>query len=331
MLDLSVWPSEMATGRLAGQLDLQCSVELRLPMNAPFTLASAKRSDVFSVLHNADCMDVLASMKDESVDLTVTSPPYCLGKPYESTKDVADFSSFHKKILPEIARVTKPGGSICWQVGSHVQNRTVTPLDFLVYEICRDIEGLVLRNRIIWTYGHGLNETQRFTGRHETILWFTKGDNYTFNLDAIRVPQKYPGKKYYKGPNKGQYSGNPLGKNPTDVWDIPNVKAQHKEKTNHPCQFPIALAHRLILGLTNETDMVFDPFSGAGTTAAAAMMLNRNFVGSELFGEYFEIATSRISAAREGNLPHRSVDEPLLDPSTTGSVSKKPDHFSWVN
>ncbi|BDE72775.1 methyltransferase [Delftia lacustris] len=276
-------------------------------------------------------MEVLEQLPDNSVDLTVTSPPYCLGKAYESTKDVADFTAFHKKILPEIVRITKPGGSICWQVGSHVVDRVLTPLDFLVYEICRDIGGLTLRNRIIWTYGHGLNETQRFTGRHETVLWFTKGDQYTFNLDAVRVPQKYPGKKYYKGPKKGEYSGNPLGKNPTDVWEIPNIKAQHKEKTIHPCQFPIALVHRLISGLSNPGDTVFDPFSGVGTTGATAMMLDRNFIGSELMKEYYEIAKSRIKQASDGTLPHRDVSVPLLDPSTTGAVAKKPDHFCWAN
>ncbi|WP_244386405.1 DNA-methyltransferase [Delftia lacustris] len=300
-------------------------------MKFPFSFRSSRTSEIECTLYNADCMEVLEQLPDNSVDLTVTSPPYCLGKAYESTKDVADFTAFHKKILPEIVRITKPGGSICWQVGSHVVDRVLTPLDFLVYEICRDIGGLTLRNRIIWTYGHGLNETQRFTGRHETVLWFTKGDQYTFNLDAVRVPQKYPGKKYYKGPKKGEYSGNPLGKNPTDVWEIPNIKAQHKEKTIHPCQFPIALVHRLISGLSNPGDTVFDPFSGVGTTGATAMMLDRNFIGSELMKEYYEIAKSRIKQASDGTLPHRDVSVPLLDPSTTGAVAKKPDHFCWAN
>ncbi len=300
-------------------------------MKSPFTLRSTNPSEVECTLYNADCVRVLSKLQDDSIDLTITSPPYCLGKAYESTKDVSDFISFHRKILPEIVRITKPGGSICWQVGSHVIDRVLTPLDFIVYDICRDIENLVLRNRIIWTYGHGLNETQRFTGRYETIMWFTKGNDYTFNLDAIRVPQKYPGKKYYKGPKKGEYSGNPLGKNPTDVWEIPNVKALHKEKTIHPCQFPVALAHRLISGLSNPGDTVFDPFSGVGTTGAASMMLGRNFVGSELMKEYYEVAKDRIKQACEGTLPHRDVSEPLLDPATAGAVAKKPDHFCWVN
>lgn len=111
-----------------------------------------------------------------------------------------------------------------------VVNANVIPLDFLVYEIFTSKNDnfkhpLILRNRIIWTFGHGLNSTQRFSGRHETILWFTKGHDYEFNLDSVRIPQKYPGKRFYKGEHKGELSGNPLGKNPSDVWDIPNVKA----------------------------------------------------------------------------------------------------------
>ena len=143
-------------------------------------------------------------------------------------------------------------------------------------------EQLLLRNRIVWTFGHGLNSEHRFSGRHETNLWFTKGNDYIFNLDCVRVPQKYPGKTFFKGKRKGEISGNPLGKNPTDVWDIPNVKANHVEKTEHPCQFPEALAQRLILALTNESDIVLDPFLGSGTTALACHLNNRRFVGFEL-------------------------------------------------
>ena len=110
----------------------------------------------------------------------------------------------------------------------------------------------------------GLHCKKRLSGRYETILWFTKSDDYTFNLDPIRVPQKYPNKKYFKGKNKGKLSCNPLGKNPSDVWEIPNVKHNHVEKTEHPCQFPVELVDRLVLSLTNEGDVVFDPFLDLG-------------------------------------------------------------------
>jgi adenine-specific DNA-methyltransferase len=249
------------------------------------------------VLYRGDCLNLLKSLPDESIDLTITSPPYCLGKEYESTKDVEDFVSSHTHVLPEVIRVTKPGGSICWEVGYHVKNRCVIPLDYLVYEIIAKFPGIALRNRLIWTYGHGLHETERFSGRHEVVLWFTKGKDYYFNLDSVRIPQKYPGKRHYKGPKKGEFSGNPLGKNPSDVWEIPNVNAKHKEKTLHPCQFPVGLALRLVRALCPENGRVFDPFSGAGTTAAAAALSNRSFVGAEVNERYCKIAEERFHAA----------------------------------
>lgn len=182
-------------------------------------------------LFNGDCSELLKSIPSNSVDLIITSPPYCIGKAYEDPHDdIKTFKKQHEDIFDDLYRVLKTGGSICWQVGYHVSDQCVIPLDYVVYNIFTSRSAnfenpLILRNRIIWTFGHGLNSTKRFSGRHEMILWFTKGEQSVFNLDDVRVPQKYPGKKSYKGPNKGNLSGNPLGKNPSDVWDIPNVKA----------------------------------------------------------------------------------------------------------
>ena len=215
-------------------------------------------------LYNGDCRKLLKRLPSESVDLVVTSPPYCIGKAYEDPHDdIETFRKQHQDIFSDLYRVVKPGGSICWQIGYHVSDKCVVPLDYIVYDIFTSMsEGLdnplILRNRIVWTFGHGLNSTTRFSGRHEMILWFTKGLQTVFNLDEVRVPQKYPGKRFYKGPNKGQLSGNPMGKNPSDVWDIPNVKAKHIEKTAHPCQFPVAIPRRLIRALTNKNGLAMD-------------------------------------------------------------------------
>lgn len=172
----------------------------------------------------------------------------------------------HEQLAPLLVRALKRGGSLCWQVGHHVNKGVVTPLDAIAYTIFSKHKDLLLRNRIVWTFAHGVHASRRFSGRHETVLWFTKGTDYTFDLDSVRVPQKYPGKRYYKGPKKGELSGNPLGKNPSDVWDIPNVKANHIEKTEHPCQFPVALAQRLIRALTKPGELIVDPFLGSGTS-----------------------------------------------------------------
>lgn len=286
----------------------------------------------YMTLFNGDCINLLKEIPDETIDLIITSPPYCMKKAYENPKDdIETFKETHKRIFKNLYRVLKPGGSICWQVGYHVNNSSIVPLDYLIYEIFTSENNkvmypLILRNRIIWTFGHGLNSTQRFSGRHETILWFSKGANYNFNLDSVRVPQKYPGKRYYKGENKGQLSGNPLGKNPSDVWDIPNVKANHIEKTDHPCQFPVAIPQRLIKALTSKEDIVLDPFMGSGTTALAAFLEHRKFLGAEIQEKYYEISTKRIQSAIKGEIKVRE-DKPVMKPDKHMAVAKLPEEF----
>jgi adenine-specific DNA-methyltransferase len=280
---------------------------------------------------------MLEKLKDNSIDLTITSPPYCMGKSYEDPKeDVDDFIKSHEKVLPSIVRATKEGGSICWQIGYHVTDNEIVPLDFLVYELAKNL-GLKLRNRIIWSFGHGLNSPHRFSGRHETILWFTKGNTkYHFDLDKVRVPQKYPGKRYYKGDKKGEFSGNPLGKNPSDiwfdvecdVWDIPNVKANHVEKTQHPCQFPVSIPRRLIRALCPTNGIVLDPFVGSGSTAIACVIENRKFIGAELKSKYCKDVVKRYKLAKKGKLPFRS-DSPAKKPDLNSEVARKPSSFLY--
>ncbi|MFW9890228.1 MAG: DNA-methyltransferase, partial [Candidatus Thorarchaeota archaeon] len=243
-----------------------------------------------------------------------------IGKEYETKRSLSEYAEEQKKVITECIRVLKKGGSLCWQVGHYVIESEVLPLDIFFYNIIKSIGDdhpdfeLKLRNRIVWHFGHGLHASNRFSGRHETILWFTRGNNYIFNLDPVRVPQKYPGKKAYKGPRKGKISGHPLGKNPSDVWDIPNVKSNHIEKTIHPCQYPVALIERLILALTNEGDVVLDPFAGVGTTNVAAILNRRKSIGMEVVQDYIEIARQRIRDASIGILKTRPLDKPVYKP-----------------
>jgi adenine-specific DNA-methyltransferase len=246
--------------------------------------------------------------------LIVTSPPYNIGKEYEVKTPLENYIKSQARIISECVRLLHPNGSLCWQVGNHVQNGEVFPLDLVLYHIFKD-HGLKLRNRIIWHFGHGLHCTKRLSGRHETILWFTKSDEYTFNLDPIRVPSKYPGKKHFKGPKKGQLSCNPKGKNPSDVWEIPNVKSNHCEKTIHPCQFPVELIERLVLSMTEEGDNVFDPYLGVGSTIIAAIKNNRIGYGCDTEKEYISVAWDRVKQLRKGMLKTRPMNKPVYDPS----------------
>ncbi|MDQ1350957.1 MAG: adenine-specific DNA-methyltransferase [Acidobacteriota bacterium] len=270
--------------------------------------------DADAIIYEGDCLDLLSVIPSEFVQLIVTSPPYNIGKEYENRLILDDYLAQQRKVIEKCVSILKSTGSICWQVGNWVDNGAIIPLDILLYPIFASF-GLKLRNRIIWHFGHGLHASKRFSGRYEVILWFTKTDQYTFNLDSIRVPQKYPTKKYFKGPHIGELSGNPLGKNPSDIWEIPNVKSNHVEKTIHPCQFPVELIERLVLSMTDENDWVFDPFMGVGSTAIASLMHKRRAIGAEIKREYNAITKERIAFAEKGELRVRPMERPVYDPN----------------
>ncbi len=290
--------------------------------------------DARVVLFEGDNRRLLRTIPRESIQLVVTSPPYNVGKIYEARTTLRDYVEAQKRVITSCCRVLLPQGSVCWQVGNHITQRgEVVPLDTLLYPIFKQA-GLVLRNRIVWHYGHGLHAQRRFSGRYETVLWFTKDvDDYFFDLDSVRVPQKYPGKRHYKGPRIGEYSGHPNGKNPSDfwdmrsdpgeIWDIPNVKAHHTEKTAHPCQFPIALVTRLVRALTPPDAWVLDPYLGVGSAACAAVMEGRRAVGAEIDPEYARVARERIHLAAKGTLPHRPLERPLFEPIPGSPLTRR--------
>jgi len=285
-----------------------------------------------------DSLKELRHFQNEKFKLIITSPPYNIGKEYEVKKSIDHYLADQHEIIKELVRVLHPQGSICWQVGNFIKNGEVFPLDIFYYDLFKK-HGLKLRNRIIWQFGHGLHSSKRFSGRYETILWFSKTDDYTFNLDDVRVPSKYPGKKYFKGPKKGQYSSNPNGKNPSDIWDIvlndweseiwdiPNVKSNHVEKTEHPCQYPIELVERCVLALTNESDWILDPFAGVGSSILASIKNNRNAVGIEKLKKYQKLGQERISSFENGTLQFRPINKPIYD-HRQSKLSQMPLEFS---
>ena len=267
-------------------------------------------------LHSGDIKKVLSRLKPkEMFDLVVTSPPYNIGKEYESKIDFQTYLDWQESIIDEIVPRLKESGSICWQVGNYIPSQgSIYPLDIALHSVFLKHD-LKLRNRIIWSYGHGTHAKKRFSGRYEVIMWYTKSDVYTFNLDKVRVPNKYPNKKHYSGPKKGQISSNPLGKNPSDIWDnIPNVKSNHVEKTEHPCQFPIGLIDRLVLSLTNSGDLVFDPFMGVASAGISALRYGRKFEGVEVDKKYIKIAKDRIKKLSRNELKIRPHDQPIYEP-----------------
>lgn len=274
-------------------------------------------------LYAGDAIDFLKSIPDETFQLIITSPPYNIGKEYEKKVDLKEYIYQQTIIINDCVRTLRETGSICWQTGNFVENGCIIPLDIMIYPIFEQL-GLKLRNRVIWHFEHGLHSTKRLSGRYETVLWFSKTDNYVFNLDPIRIPQKYPNKKHFKGPNIGKLSGNPLGKNPGDVWNIPNVKNNHIEKLDHPCQFPVELIERFVLSLTNEGDWVFDPYLGTGTTIVAALRHQRKGAGSEIVEKYVDISIDRVQKELAGVLKTRPMNKPIYTPPSEKNKEETP-------
>jgi len=292
------------------------------------------------VLAHGDTLKMLRQLPPGCAKLVISSPPYNIGKEYEARKELEHYLETLRPILTELERVLSDGGSLCWQVGNYVENSEVFPLDVFFYPIFKDL-GLRLRNRVIWHFEHGLHCSLRLSGRYETLLWFTKGKDYTFNLDSIRVPSKYPGKTNFRpGPDYGKPSGNPLGKNPSDfwklmvhewetgLWEIPNVKANHPEKTIHPCQFPIELVERCVLAFTNEGDLVLDPFSGVASALLAALKHGRRAMGIDKEKAYVVEAEKRIHQLWSDTLPYRPIGKPVWKPTGREKVSQIP--MEWI-
>jgi adenine-specific DNA-methyltransferase len=290
------------------------------------------------VLHPGDTYEFLQTLPAGIANLIMTSPPYNLGKEYEVRTSLKRYLRTQEKVIDELIRVLDDTGSICWQVGNFVDNGEVYPLDIYYYDLFKE-RGLQLRNRIIWHFAHGLHASKRFSGRYETILWFTKSDRYIFNLDPVRIPSKYPGKRHFKGPHKGKPSGNPMGKNPSDLWefvaqewdeelwDIPNVKSNHPEKTEHPCQFPIELVERCVLAFTQEDDCVLDPYCGVGSSLIAGLKQGRRVIGCEKEPRYVEIANERITAFYQGRLKIRPLGKPVHTPTGREKVAQVPEEW----
>jgi len=304
------------------------------------SIATSFSPEAEAVIAHGDSLEILRGLPEGFAKLIITSPPYNLGKAYEKASELTAYLKSINPIVDELVRVLAPDGSLCWQVGNYVENGEVFPLDIFYYPFFKE-HGFKLRNRMIWYFEHGLHASKRFSGRYETLLWFTKGDTYTFNLDSVRVPSKYPGKTDYKpGPNYGKPTGNPLGKNPSDIWrivvqdwesalwNIPNVKANHPEKTMHPCQFPIELVERCVLALTDEGDWLLDPFSGVGSALLAALKNKRRAMGCEKEADYVKIAKERIADLNSGRLRYRQLGKPVHQPTGREKVAQIP--IEWA-
>lgn len=240
-----------------------------------------------------DCTKELNKIESNTVDLIIADPPYNVGKDYGNKSDKQDFDeyiAFTKEWLTECHRILKKNGTIYIFIGFRY-------ISYLYQILEKDLK-MNFVNWISWHYTQGIGKTKGFSPRHDDILMFSKSATYKFNLDEIRVPQKF-----YRKVN------NMRGANPGDVWEVSHIHYCQKNRQEHPTQKPEALVERMVLASSSEGDMVVDPFSGSGTTLRVCQQLNRNAVGIELNPEYVEQTKERLESPFEG---FDSIDERML-------------------
>jgi DNA modification methylase len=231
-----------------------------------------------------DCLEVLEQIPANSMDLVVADPPYNLGKDYGNNHDLIGFEEylhFSRKWLRLAHEKLKPNGTIYVCMG-------VRFVSYLYHILDQEI-GMYFNSWITWHYTQGIGKTKGFSPRHDDILMFTKSEKFKFNLDNVRIPQKY-----FRERN------NMAGANPGDVWQFSHVHYSNPERENHPTQKPEGLIERMILASSDENDSVLDPFLGSGTTARVCQQLNRNCIGIELNPVFVEMAENRLGKSFDG-------------------------------
>lgn len=252
----------------------------------------ARRGDGY-LIYRGDCLDLLERMGGESIPLTITSPPYNIGKEYEAVQSTASYLDWCATWIRQLHRVARSDGAFWLNLGYlAMEGRAkAIPIPYLLW----DRIPFYLLQEIVWNYGAGVASKRGFSPRNEKFLWYVKDpEDYTFDLDAVRDPDvKYPNQK-----KNGKLRCNPLGKNPSDVWQFPKVTSgrdrSSKERTPHPAQFPVAVIDRIVKACSQPGDVVLDPFLGSGTTIEAALRNDRLAVGFEINSEYVDIAAERI-------------------------------------
>ena len=226
-----------------------------------------------------DCLDVLPTIESESIDLLIADPPYNLGKDYGNNHDIRGFDEyleFSRAWLVEAHRVLKPTGTIYIFMGFRF-------ISYLYDILDRDLK-MYFCSWIVWHYTQGMGKTRGFSPRHDDILMFTKSKDFLFDLDAIRVPQKF-----YRERN------NMRGANPGDVWQFSHVHYCNENRQNHPTQKPEGLIERMVLASSPSEGKILDPFSGSGTTLRVCQQLNRAGMGIELNPDYIQSSKERLA------------------------------------
>ena len=249
-------------------------------------------------IYRGDALDLLAAIPAGTVDLTVTSPPYNIGKEYEKVRSLDEYLDWCEQWIRQIFRTTSPCGAFWLNLGYlSIEGRAkAIPIPYLLW----DRAPFFLMQEVVWNYGAGVAARRSFSPRNEKFLWYVRDEeNYTFNLDDVRDPNvKYPNQK-----KNGKLKCNPAGKNPSDVWQIAKVTSgtdrASKERMPHPAQFPTAVIDQIVKACSNVGELLVDPFVGSGSLIEAAIRNQRYAVGFEINPEYVQSASARLHSIEQ--------------------------------
>lgn len=250
-----------------------------------------------------NCLDVLKTLEDESVDLTVTSPPYDNLRDYEGNNSTWN-EDLWRGVIKELYRLTKDGGVVVWVTQDQTKNFRKSGTSFKM-ALCFIESGFGLFETCIYRkYGaEGAWWNKRFRVDHEYIMIFFKGERPKyFNKEHLKIPSKHGGKVMRGGASRKKDGTTMKSRSMTinkmkcrgTIWEYLNGGDKDKVKRLHPATFPDQLAKDAINCFSKEGDVVLDPFLGSGTTAVACILLGRKYIGIELNPSYIEIAKKRI-------------------------------------
>ena len=243
--------------------------------------------------YNENCLDTMARMEDNFIDLTVTSPPY------DNLRMYKGFTMDWQKTINELYRVTKQGGVVVWVVGDSTQKGSSTGTSFRQALFAKEC-GFNLHDTLIYQKSTPPLTHNRYEQNFEYTFVWSKGKPNTFN--GLREPREYKDTRKNKafGRNKDNsvdfgYSTQDKTRLKRNVWKyFAGGGANDKTASKHPAIFPEQLAQDHVLSWSNEKDLVYDCFMGSGTTAKMSILNNRNYIGSEISKEYCDIIHSRL-------------------------------------
>src|SRR5579864_129281 len=288
--------------RNAGHIGMNSLRKRGIPHSSARAAVPQVPARTFHVIAVGDSLATLRRIPSQSIQLVICDPPYNIN--VAAWDDLAHYVDWAAKWLGEVERVLAPSGSFVLFGGLQYQGEAGSGDLLSLMDWMRRHSRMLLANLIIWNYPNGMGAQRFFANRHEEIAWFAKTPKYFFDLDAVRRPLDPVTLEIYKRDKRLNAESLEKGINPTNVWKIPRLSGNSKERVGHPTQKPKELIERLIRSLSFPGSTVLDFFAGSGVTARVAIETGRHSISSDLdetLPTYFRRQVAQIG--RDGAVP----------------------------